>query len=91
MKNDRVTNKICVRLCDLDGNFKASYYTSNFQDTLAMYKYMSEENISLFHRANVGEDNEKEFECNIEDVSVNFGDKDNLLSIDLYCEILDWS
>lgn len=89
MKNDIVTNKICVRLCDTEGNYKASYYTSNFKETLAMYKYMSEEDIPLFHRTNVNESNEKEVECHIEDISVNFGDKDNLLSIDLYCDILD--
>lgn len=35
------------------------------------------------------EDNH-EIEAHIEDISVNFGSNNNLLSIDLYCELIDW-
>lgn len=88
MKEDKVTNKICIRLCDTEGNYKASYYTSNLYDSLAMYKYMSEEDIPLFYKEHV--EDEHEIEAHIEDISVNFGSNNNLLSIDLYCEIMDW-
>ena len=50
MKEDRVTNKICIRLCDTEGNYKASYYTSNMHDSLAMYKYMSEEDMPKMNK-----------------------------------------
>ena len=88
MKEDRVTNKICIRLCDIEGNYKSSYYTSNMYDSLAMYHYMMEEDIPLFYKEHT--EDEREIEAHIEDISVNFGDKGNLLSIDLYCEIMDW-
>lgn len=88
MKEDRVTDKICIRLCDIEGNYKASYYTLNLYDSLAMYHYMMEEDIPLFYKEHA--EDEQEIEAHIEDISVNFGDKGNLLSIDLYCEIMDW-
>lgn len=88
MKEDRVTNKISIRLCDTEGNYKASYYTSNLNDSLAMYHYMMEEDIPIFYKEDVQDINE--IEAHIEDISVNFGAKGNLLSIDLYCEIMDW-
>lgn len=90
MKEDRVTNKICIRLCDMEGNYKASYYTSNLEDSLAMYHYMMEEDIPIFYKEHVEDADEIETEAHIEDISVNFGHKGNLLSIDLYCEIMDW-
>lgn len=68
---------------------KAAYYTSNLKDTLAMYNLMAEMEIPLYWRRDIT-DEPKESECYIDGVSVNFGDKDNLLSIDLSCKIMDW-
>ena len=88
MKEDCAVNKICVRLCDEDGMCKAAYYTSHLADTLAMYNFMAEKGIPLYWTRDIN-DEPKEIECYIEGVSVNFGDKDNLLSIDLFCTIMD--
>lgn len=76
---EALANKICVRLCDKEGMFRAGYYTSNLSETLKMYTYMKDNGIALWYN---------DTECYIEEVSVLFGNDDNLLSIDLNCEIL---
>lgn len=86
MKNDVATDKICVRLCDEDGNYKSSYFTTNLDKTLAMYKYASENDIWIDFRI----DDDKVVGCTVEDVRVNFGGGENLLSIDLYCSICEY-
>ena len=63
MKEDRAINKICIRLCDTEGNYKASYYTSNLEDSLVMYHYMMEEDIPIFYKEPVEDEHILHFWC----------------------------
>ena len=79
MKEMFNTDAICVRLVDHDGNLLQAYYTNELDKTLAMYKFACDHDIEIEYR-----EDKLAF---IEAIAINFGGDDELLSINLYCNV----
>ena len=82
MEKKEPIDGICVRLVNSDSDeLIDTYTTTRLADTLAMYRFVMDNDISI----EVRDENLNVTEYYINDISIFFGNGDNLLSINIYC------
>lgn len=85
-----MNDKILVRLIDInDEQYITSYETTNWSEAFKLYYFLKEkaENIALtIAQRDDGKYNGSEFY--IQDISVQFGDKIGLNTIDIFVEVI---
>lgn len=82
MEKKNPIDGICVRVVDAESDKMIDAYdTTRLADTLAMYHFALDHDIPI----EIRDEDLNVTEVFIYDISINFGNGDNLLSINLYC------
>ena len=92
---EEIHDTILVRLIDVESEFEypiRTYWTSSFEETLKMYRFIQKEYIDICIKNTDYDNNDKytNMLATIEDIEVGFGSRINFTTIDLYVKLRDY-
>ena len=85
-----MNDKILVRLMDIDkeDTMITAFYTTNWSETLKMYSFLKENDLSYNITTEVENQNYKDRIFFIKDITIAFGNGMSLNCIDIYVEVI---